>query len=401
MTVGYNPSAVVFASDSDPSSASAFVVTDDGISELRFASITQSAIAPFTPIGNNTTVTLVRDAGAPSTDGGSTTNFDGAGAGDSGASDVRAAQGAIDGASAETGPEAAPDRPATSPTGTGKAVDVSVTSTGTYAVARREGSAEILLVDLKTHTVSSLMLSSPVTDLDLLPSGKQAFAVLRNESKLVRIEIPGSFTAGVPVAPWQFADVTIGSVTLSPQGNFAVLYTTAVASKSLVIFDVASEQSRAVDLHQTIRAVAIAPDESSALVLHSDGTTSGSGGSSGASTKFYGYTMVRLQDGFTKLQQTAAQPNPFAITPDSKFAFVLLRDDAASIRIAQKISLTSFATFDYPLGSPPNSIAALASASHKVFVGQVHPEGRISFIDWVTDDVQSVTGFALNGRIQQ
>ena len=111
--------------------------------------------------------------------------------------------------------------------------------------------------------------------------------------------------------------------------------------------------------------------------------------------------MVRLQDGFTKLQYTAAEPNPFAITPDSKFAFVLLRDDAASIRIAQQISLESFATVDYPLGSPPNSIAALASASHKVFVGQVHPEGRISFIDWVTGDVQSVTGFALNGRIQQ
>jgi len=154
-------------------------------------------------------------------------------------------------------------------------------------------------------------------------------------------------------------------------------------------------------LHQTIRAVAIAPDEGSALVLHSDGTTSSTGGSGGSSAKFYGYTMVRLQDGFTKLQQTAAQPNPFAITPDSKFAFVLLRDDAASIRMAQRISLESFATTDYPLGSPPSSIAALATASHKVFVGQVHSAGRISFIDWVTGDVQSVTGFALNGRIQQ
>jgi hypothetical protein len=390
MIVGYNPSAVVFSSDSDPSSAAAFVVTDDGISELRFASITTSSIAPFTPIGNGTTVSLARDAGTTPVSDGSTASFDGGST-----TDLRAG---IDSTALDTSP-ASPDLAVTA-TGTGKAVDVSVTATGTYAVARREGSAELLLVDLKTHTVSSLLLSSPITDLDLLPSGTQAFAVLRNESKLVRIEIPGSFTAGAPVTNWPFSNVTIGSVTLSPKGNFAVLYTTAVASKSLVIFNVAGETSNAVELHQTIRAVAIAPDESSALVLHSDGSTSGSGGASGSS-KFYGYTMVRLQDGFTKLQQTAAQPNPFAITPDSQFAFVLLRDDTASIRLAQKISLKSFATTDYPLGSPPNSIAALASAAHKVFVGQVHPEGRISFIDWVTDDVQSVTGFALNGRIQQ
>jgi len=392
MIVGYNPSAVVFSSDSDPSSAAAFVVTDDGISELRFASITTSSIAPFTPIGNGTTVSLARDAGTTPVSDGSTASFDGGST-----TDLRAG---IDGTALDTSP-ASPDLAVTA-TGTGKAVDVSVTATGTYAVARREGSAELLLVDLKTHTVSSLLLSSPITDLDLLPSGSQAFAVLRNESTLVRIEIPGSFTAGAPVKSWPFTNVTVGSVTLTPKGNFAVLYTTAVASESLVIFDVASELPRTVELHQPIRAVAIAPDERSALVLHPAGSTSSTGGNNGSTTtKVHGYTMVRLQDGFTKLQYTAAEPNPFAITPDSKFAFVLLRDDAASIRIAQQISLESFATVDYPLGSPPNSIAALASASHKVFVGQVHPEGRISFIDWVTGDVQSVTGFALNGRIQQ
>jgi len=392
MIVGYNPSAVVFSSDSDPSSAAAFVVTDDGISELRFASITTSSIAPFTPIGNGTTVSLARDAGTTPVSDGSTASFDGGST-----TDLRAG---IDSTALDTGP-ASPDLAVTA-TGTGKAVDVSVTATGTYAVARREGSAELLLVDLKTHTVSSLLLSSPITDLDLLPSGAQAFAVLRNESTLVRIEIPGSFTAGAPVKSWPFTNVTVGSVTLTPKGNFAVLYTTAVASESLVIFDVASELPRTVELHQPIRAVAIAPDERSALVLHPAGSTSSTGGNNGSTTtKVHGYTMVRLQDGFTKLQNTAAEPNPFAITPDSKFAFVLLRDDAASIRMAQKISLESFATIDYPLGSPPNSIAALASTSHKVFVGQVHPEGRISFIDWVTDDVQSVTGFALNGRIQQ
>jgi hypothetical protein len=78
-----------------------------------------------------------------------------------------------------------------------------------------------------------------------------------------------------------------------------------------------------------------------------------------------------------------------------------LRDDTAGVRIAQRISLTSFVADDFLLGSPPSSIAALSVTSQKVFVGQVYSEGRISFIDWVTGEVQTVTGFALNGRIQQ
>jgi hypothetical protein len=148
------------------------------------------------------------------------------------------------------------------------------------------------------------------------------------------------------------------------------------------------------------------------LVLHTPPTTSGSGSSSGAGgtsgagssssavDKAYGYTLVRLEDGFSKLQLTAADPNPFAITPSSSHAFVLLRDDKAGVRLAERIDLASYIADDFPLGSPPNSIAALAEVN-KVFVGQVCSEGRISFIDWRSGEVQTVTGFALNGRIQQ
>jgi hypothetical protein len=288
----------------------------------------------------------------------------------------------------------------------GKAVDVSVTSAGDYAIARREGSPELLLVNLKTHTVSSLMMSSPVTDLDLLPSGAQAFAVLRDESTLVRIDIPAGFTGGAAQKRYPpFDGVTIGSVTMSAKGKYALLYTTAIPSKSLVILDFAKpEYPIVVELTKAIRAIAIAPDENSALVVHPIPTSSGSGGTTGqissTSTTGFGYTLVRLEDGYRKPIDTKANPNPFAITPDSAYAFVLLRDDKASVRIAERISLTSFLFDDFPLGSPPNSIAALAG-SHNVFVGQVYSEGRISFIDWVTGSVRTVTGFALNGRIQQ
>ncbi len=419
MSVGYNPSAVVFSNDS----AAAFVVTDDGISELRFAAITAPAIAPFTAIGSATTALLATDAGT-SLPSAPDTLTDGVDAGVDGepsptdgglspvdvgvtASDVELApdlgSGSSDAHNAQD--QAADSSPANTPMVGGKPVDVSVTADGAYAIARVDGSAELLLVNLKTHTVTSMMLSSPVTDLDLLPSGTQAFAVLRDESTLVRVDIPNGFATGATPTTWQFDGVTIGSVTISQGGKYALLYTTAVPSMSLVILDFASDVYRTVDLHKAIRAIAIAPDQNTALVVHTAPSSTGSGGTTGhgssAADHSYGYTVVRLGDGFTKLQETPAAPNPFAITPNSTYAFVLLRDDSASIRIAERISLTSFLADDFPLGSPPNSIAALSEATHKVFVGQVYPEGRISFIDWVSGSVESVTGFALNGRIQQ
>ena len=223
---------------------------------------------------------------------------------------------------------------------------------------------------------------------------------------LVRIDIPDGFTGGAAQKRYESGGVTIGSVTMSPKGKYALLYTTAIPSKSLVILDLAKpEDPLVVELTKAIRAITIAPDENSALVVHPAPTASGSGGTKGQTSSTadtgFGYTMVRLDDGFRKPVDTQANPNPFAITPDSSYAFVLLRDDAASVRIAERISLSSFLVKDYPMGSPPNSIAAL-SGSHNIFVGQVYSEGRISFIDWTTDsDPRTVTGFALNGRIQQ
>jgi hypothetical protein len=405
MSVGYNPSAVVFSSDS----AAAFVVTDDGIFELRFANITAPAIAPFTPLGNSSPVSFDTDAGAPLPSAPGTLTLDSGATADSQATSFDGGATSVDGGSttADGGArDSVTDLASAAPTTySGKPVDVSVTAAGDYAIARIDGSPELLLVNLKTHTVTSLIMSSQVTDLDLLPSGNQAFAVLRDESTLVSIDIPDGFTKGSAQQRYPSNGVTIGSVTMSPKGKYALLYTTAVPSKILVILDFANpEHPLVVELTRPIRAIAISPDENSALVVNTAPTTSGGGGTTGQSSSTsvtgYGYTMVHLADGYKKVVDTPANPNPFAITPDSAYAFVLLRDDNASVRMAQRISLTSYIVDDFPLGSPPNSIAAL-SGSNNVFVGQVYSEGRISFIDWVTGSVRTVTGFALNGRIQQ
>jgi hypothetical protein len=89
---------------------------------------------------------------------------------------------------------------------------------------------------------------------------------------------------------------------------------------------------------------------------------------------------------------------PFALVPGGTHAFVLLRDDARHIALAQRITLASLTIQDIALGSPPVSVGAVP-ATERAFIGQDHPEGRITFVDWNTGAQQSITGFELNSRI--
>lgn len=336
LTVGFRPSDVTFAADG----SAAFVITEDGVSVLRFADLRGPAVAPLVPIG--------------------------AGAGDA-------------------------------------ARDISVTPDGRYALARREGDPNIQLVDLTTRATTTLDLKSPVTDLDLSPAGDFALAVLREAGTVVRVELPAGFTSEAQRQTVAIEGEAVGSATLTPDGKTALLYTTASAVERLVILELASGTARPVRLKKGVRAVAVSPDNRTALVVHTraDGNPRDPSIDVEASIdRSHGYSVVDLTSAFAKLQLTTAPVGELSITPDASRAFVLLRDDGASIRVAQRITLASFLVDDFPLGSPPVSIAALAD-SKRMFVSQLHPEGRISFIHWETGAVESVTGFELNGRIVQ
>src|SRR6185436_10518689 len=126
LTVGFRPSDVTFIADG----SAAFVVTEDGVSVIRFADLRGPAVAPLVPVGD------VADT----------------------------------------------------------AQDVSVTPDGRFALSRKEGSSAIRLVDLATRATTTVDLQSPVTDLDLSPGGDFALAVLREAGTVVRLELPAGFT---------------------------------------------------------------------------------------------------------------------------------------------------------------------------------------------------------------
>ncbi len=384
MSVGAKPNAVVFSKDGQ----AAFVVGSDGISILRFAEIKTPGIARLLP------VPFVATESAPDA-GVDTTAVDGGA--DGGATDS-------DGGVTDAGSDAPIVVPVL-PGNSSAVPEVSVTDDGRYAVARREGSSMLVLIDLITAEVKSLNLGAAITDLDMAKVNDKsfAFAVLRNSSSLVRVAVPEGFTGGSSLT-WQLQGEIIGSASISADASRAVLYTTAVDSKRLVLLDLRGTSAaapRAVQLSKSIRALAITADGKTALVEHKKAAGNPEDTSADLDTRLdraYGYTMVDLETGRTKLQITPADIGTFTVTPDSKYAFVLLRDK--SLRLVQRLELGSFLVDDIKVGSPPVSMAALADTK-KVFVSQEHSEGRISFVDWESQIVETVTGFEMNGRILQ
>jgi YVTN family beta-propeller protein len=393
LTVGFRPVDVRFSRDG----ASGFVVTEDGISILRFSALTGPMIVPNVSLADPTVDEIISDAGVDaSTDASplsdASEDADGAGGAD-GAADADV--GVVGDAVADAGRVGNPDTNLV-------ASDVSITPDGRYAIARSEGSGVLRLVDLNERTIRRIDVGGAVTDLDLSSDGSFAIAVLRDASQVLRVPVPQAFSDRDTIRRTELRGELFGSVSIAPDARRALLYTTALESRRLLVMDLAGTGGTvALALRKTVRSVAFAPDSRTALVLHR--VSAGDPAESGISMQTMldrspGYSMVEPSARFVKLQLTRADVGPFAIVPSGTHAFLLQRLDARSIAAVDRVDLRSFVADSVTLGSPPLSVGSVPS-SRRVFVGQEHPEGRISFIDWESGALQSVTGFELNARI--
>lgn len=353
LSVGFRPVSVVFSADGQ----TGFVITEDGVSILRFASLTGPALVPTVSFYDDRIITP----------------------GDAGMSDA--------------GVSISRDA---------RAQDVSVTRDGRYAIARFAGTTAMRVIDLMQRTGQTVDLGTEITDMDVSPDGTFALAALRGESRVLRIPIPAGFSDASVRRSIDLPGEVVGSVTMSPDGARALVYSTAAMTERATLLDLAGTDAPAVlRLRKTVRAVAFAPGGGSALIVH--GRSEGSVTEPGIDLetqidRSFGYSVLNVAERFTRLQLTSADVGPFALVPGGSHAFVLLRDDARHVALAQRITLASLTIQDIALGSPPVSVGAVP-ATERAFIGQDHPEGRITFVDWNTGTQQSITGFELNSRI--
>jgi hypothetical protein len=291
--------------------------------------------------------------------------------------------------------------------------DVSITADGRLAVVRREGSAEVAIVELATGVRSTVALGSPVTDVDV--SGDVAVAVARDSAEVAVLPLSGGAPAAAAVTRVVVTGETIGQVTITASGKTAVLYSNAVPAERLTVLTLTGTPAlRAVKLHGPVLSALPTADGKFAVVLHPvepppapaaavDGGTDArpvdAGAPAATAPLANAFSLVSL-DGTrpARIEMTDAPIRAVAVAPTSDRVLLTVRDDARKVYGAYLGRLPALSVDRYPLASPPLA-AGVVGGANRAYVAQQHPEGRITFLTLDSGEARTLTGYELGARV--
>jgi hypothetical protein len=373
LSVGYRPSQVAFSGDE----TRAFAVTQDGISVVDLLGGSQPSVVANFPL--NAPV-------APPVDGlASDASFD------------ASAKGPVEDAGTTFADDAS--------SGSSATPDVSFTPDGSYALVRTDGAAAITVISLAEGTATAVPLPSPPTDLDMSPDGTFALAVLRDDSAVVTLPIPGIFNDPTSFTTTTISGEVVGRAIVTPKtstGQFALLFTTVAAIDRLTVLTLQTAPTyRTIVLHAPVLAVFPTADAQNAIVLHSITPTPGTGVEGAFSIVPIGADLP------AKIVGVPAPPTAVALSPTSDHALISIRDDTTNTYGLYIGLMPSLEVVNYTLASPPIAVGIAAGAS-RGYVAQDYTEGRITFVDLGTEDcdaqspceqARTITGFDLGARI--
>jgi hypothetical protein len=269
--------------------------------------------------------------------------------------------------------------------------DVNVTPDGALAFVRVDGSAELGVVDLTTFALSTWELDGPITDLDLSDDGSTLVAIVDG----ALVSLPAT-AEGAPSGEVPFSTETLRSVSVSADASFGVLYTTAFDNSHVGVVsapdgDLASAATRVIDVKAPVTSALVAPGSEHAIVL---------GKTPAGSSKAGVFVVVPAQmDRVVKVVGTDAPPVSVTFAEDGAHALLSVRDDATARYGAYVVELDNLAETFVALKSPPSSIGVLPSG--KAFIAQLHPEGRITFVDLESGAANTLTGFELSAKVTE
>jgi hypothetical protein len=234
-----------------------------------------------------------------------------------------------------------------------------------------------------------------VTDLDLSADGTRAFVMIDEVSELVILPVP------LPETPSTFDSVKIEgevvrSVALSPAADTALLYTTAGSNSHLTIVhtDPAAPDylsHRTVELKGPLKAVFPAANSETAVTYQ---------GPAAGSTKAGVFSIVPLR----------SVRSPKIVGTDAPVLDVALDDDHAIVTVSDSktkaygvyaVGLQNLREDFFQLASEPlKGAAGMVPSANRGFVAQLHPEGRITFVDLAGERVNTLTGFEISARVK-
>ena len=273
------------------------------------------------------------------------------------------------------------------------AEEVVLTSDGSTAIVRQFGATELVHVDLDLLSRDSLMVGDNPTDLDITPDGSQLIAVARGSSELWVYDLADPFSGQDVI---ELPDDTLfGSVLLSPDNNYGLLYSTASGESLYASWDRTTDEVILRDLVKPVKSVGISPTGETAVVAHA----ASNGADVGSSSPYYGrpaLSLIALDTFFSTALALPAEPTEFAHTPDGETGFFVMEGQP----YLEVLNFNTLIHDEIELKSNPVHLGTLLD-TQTAYVSQEHHLGRISFFSPDDGELQTITGFELNANIEQ
>jgi hypothetical protein len=306
--------------------------------------------------------------------------------------------------------------------------DVSVTPDGSRALARLEGSPLLFDIDLSSGQTREIDLGGNLTDLDLSEDGRRAVAVLQraapaaldtdagapgdagadagapdagagdagpppsttSSSEAVFVSIPAGLTDAAQRQTVSMPGEAFRSVALSSDGAHAVLFTTARPTARVTLVG-PNLELRNLDLIAAVRAVFVSADGAHAIALQDPPA---------GSQKKGAFSVLSLAN--VRAPKLVASDAPaLAVsmaTGNSERALVTVSAPQQRAFGTFLVRMPNLQVDFSSLSSEPIASGTVPRAQ-KGFVAQVHPEGRITFIDLNDGAGREITGFELSSKV--
>lgn len=272
------------------------------------------------------------------------------------------------------------------------AEELVLTPDGAQAIVRQFGSNSLLVVDLNDGGLESLPAGLLPTDLDVTPDGAQVVAVARESSELWVYTL-----ADLAVAPTvvPLPDGTVlGSLTMSPSGDQALLYSTVSGQARFARWDrtATDDPITVYGAVKPIMGVDVSPDGRVAVLSHpaSDGDIDPESVFAGE----HAISLVDLSDFFTNPIRLPAEPSALAQTESGELGYLIMDGEDTLVQL----DYGRLIHHDIPLPSETEHVGVLPGTS-SAWVSQTHELGRISFVDADTRSLRTITGFELNAGV--
>jgi hypothetical protein len=279
------------------------------------------------------------------------------------------------------------------------AEEVVIAPDGTFAFVRQRDADTVAVVDLLTKEVTPVAVPAGPTDLDLTADGRHAVVVSRGAHKVSLIDVADPFAPPHEVAVPD--DEPLGSVLLG-RDDLAVLYTTTGASGRYATWDLSNDQIRLRPLAKPVAGLARTPDGASLLVVH--GVADNPDGSTLEPYRGkQAVSLISLEDFRANTIVLDAPVKGFANSSDGRRGYLVLEDEP----VLEVLDYASLIDDEIPLRSAPVFVGVLPELDPEdgdeppCWVSQEHALGRISFYDPDDASLETITGFELNGSIEE